>query len=277
MNPTFWTDRHVVVTGGTSGIGLATTELLIAHGAKVSVVALDDETAKALAARGDDRITVISADVRRCEQVHTALDTARAAFGPVRSLITCAGITKPGYFHELTDDDMQRQLDVNYFGTVWAVRAALPDLRARRGSTITCMSSAAGLLGVFGYGAYCPSKFAVRGLTEVLRQEYKADGITVTTVYPPDVDTPMLHGEQPLKPPELLALSNGEKPLTAQQVARSLLDGTETGRSSVIPGGSTKLIAIAAGVAPSLVARYMDSLIAKARRQSRLPVDTRAS
>ena len=269
MNASFWAGRrHVVVTGGTSGIGLAATELLVAHGARVSVIALDDDAATSLAARGDDRIRVIAADVRRSERVYAAFDTARASFGPVRSLITCAGITKPGYFHELTDDDMQRQLDVNYFGTVWAVRAALPDLRARRGSTITCMSSAAGLLGVFGYGAYCPSKFAVRGLTEVLRQEYKADGVTVTTVYPPDVDTPMLRGEQPLKPPELLALSNGEKPLTAKQVARAMLEGTESGRASVIPGAGTKLIAIASGAAPSLVARYMDSFIAKARRKA---------
>jgi 3-dehydrosphinganine reductase len=268
VNPTFWTGRHVVVTSGTSGIGLATTELLIAHGARVSVIALADDAAASLSARGTDRITVIPTDVRRSEQVYAALDSARPAFGPVRSLITCAGITKPGYFHELTDDDMQRQLDVNYFGTVLAVRAALPDPRAQRGSTITCMSSAAGLLGVFGYGAYCPSKFAVRGLTEVLHQEYKADGVTVTTVCPPDVDTPMLHGEQPLKPPELLALSSGEKPLTAEQVARALLDGTESGKASVTPGASTKLIAVAAGAAPSLVARDMDSLIAKARRKA---------
>ena len=275
MNRNFWTGRHVVVTGGTSGIGHAVTELLLEYGARVSVVALDDDAARSMTLRKEAGLRVLGADVRDPDQVHAALVAARESFGPVDSLITCAGIVKPGYFHEFTDDDLRRQMDVNYFGTLWAVRAALPDLMARRGSTITVMSSAAGLLGVFGYGAYVPSKFAVRGLAEVLRQEYKPHGITVTAVYPPDVDTPMLAGEQPLKPPELRALSNGDRPLTAAQVARALLEGTETGKARVIPGASTKAIALAAGAAPGLLARYMDSLIAKARTRSSMSVGSR--
>lgn len=261
---TFWNARHVVVTGGTSGIGLATTELLLAAGARVTVVALDDTMAATLRAAAVPNLLIAPADVTEPAQVTTALQAGRAAHGAIRSLITCAGIVKPGYFHELTDVDLRRHMDVNYFGTLHTIRSALPDLIAAPGGSITCISSAAGLVGVFGYGAYSPTKFAVRGLCEVLRQEYKPHGMTVTAVYPPDVDTPMLAAEQPLKPPELRALSDGASPLPADTVARALLHGTESGRASVVPGVSAKAVKWAAGAIPGLLARYVDAKIARA-------------
>lgn len=266
MNNTFWNDRHVVVTGGTSGIGLAATRLLLRSQARVTVVALDDAQAEALRQEALPRLVVAPADVTDPDQVTAALEAGREAHGPIRSLITCAGIVRPAYFHDLSDAELRRHMEINYFGTLHAVRRALPDLMARRGATVTCISSAAGLLGVFGYSAYCASKFAVRGLCEVLRQEYKPYGITVTAVYPPDVDTPMLAGEQPLKPPELLALSSGKRPLTADEVALAMLRGTEAGRFSVVPGAGTKALAFAAGALPGIVFRLMDARISATRR-----------
>lgn len=276
MNRTYWAGRHTVVTGGTSGIGLATTRAILDAGGHVTAIGLADDAATRLAAEQHDNLLVATADVRREDELNTAFKDARTYFGAVRSLICCAGITKPGYFTDLTTDDHRRHMEVNYFGTLFAIQQAIPDLTAGetadgRGS-ITCVSSAAGFVGVFGYGAYTPTKFAVSGLCEVLRQELKPRGITVTVVYPPDVDTPMLAGETPLKPPELRALSNGEKAMSADQVAHALLTGTETGRPRVIPGASTRLLRFASGAVPGLLARYMDNVIARAQRNREVPL-----
>jgi 3-dehydrosphinganine reductase len=268
VNHKHWAGRHTVVTGGTSGIGLATTRALLDAGARVTAIGLDDDAATRLAAERHENLLVVPADVRREEDLSKAFVQARARFGAVRSLICCAGITKPGYFADLTADDHRRHMDVNYFGTLFAVQQALPDLTTAERGSITCISSAAGFLGVFGYGAYTPTKFAVSGLCGVLRQELKPRGVTVTIVYPPDVDTPMLAGEAPLKPPELRALSSGEKALSADHVARVLIAGTEAGRPRVIPGASTRLLRFAAGATPGLLARYMDRVIAGAQRKA---------
>ncbi len=269
MNRRYWQGRHALITGGTSGIGLAAVRQLAAAGARVTAVGLADDHAERLAAEQVGGVLVACADVRDEGQLHEAFEQGRDRFGSIRSLICCAGIVKPSYFTDLTVAEHRRHMDVNYFGVLHAVRDAIADLTTVPGGTITCISSAAGFVGVFGYGAYCPTKFAVSGLCEVLRQELKPKGVTVTTVCPPDVDTPMLAGETPLKPPELRALSSGENALSAERVARQLIAATEAGKARLLPGASTRLLGLAAGAAPGLLARYMDSTIARAQRAAK--------
>jgi 3-dehydrosphinganine reductase len=262
-----WENRHVLVTGGTSGIGLATTRLLLAAGARVTALGLPDRYLDELTATAVPGLLAAPADVTDQEQLAAAFDLGRSAHGPVGALITCAGVVKPGYFTELTDADLRTHMEVNYFGTVHPIRLALPDLVRAGNASITCVSSAAGFVGVFGYGAYGPSKFAVRGLCEVLRQELRPRGVTVTVVCPTDVDTPMLAAENPAKPAELRALSAGESALSAGRVARDLLAGTAAGRAMVLPGAEAKALRWAAGTVPGLLARYMDHTIARTREQ----------
>jgi 3-dehydrosphinganine reductase len=183
-----WAGRHVVVTGGTSGIGLAAAALLAEAGARVTAVA--------------------AADAGEPERLAAAIEAGRAAHGPAAALVTCAALAGPGYRTELAGADLRRHLEAAYLGTVHAIRLTLPDLLRAERASITCVASAAGFLGGTAAGARGPSKFAVRGLCEALRQELRPRGITVTAVCPAEADTPLA-------------------------AARTLLAGTVAGRALV--------------------------------------------
>src|SRR5690349_1740788 len=135
---------------------------------------------------------------------------------------------------------------------------------ARRGS-IVGVSSAAGLIGVFGYTAYAPTKFAVRGFLESLRGELKPYGIHVGCSFPPDTDTPQLADENRYKPKETKAISGTIKPLSAERVARSIVDGIEKERFAIVADVQTRGLAKIAGVAPSVVSGVMDRQVRKAQ------------
>jgi 3-dehydrosphinganine reductase len=185
-----WAGRHVVVTGGTSGIGLAAAALLADAGARVTAVA--------------------AADAGEPERLAAAIEAGRAAHGPAAALVTCAALAAPGCRVELAGADLRRHLETGYLGTVHAIRLTLPDLLRAERASITCVASAAGFLGGTAAGARGPSKFAVRGLCEALRQELRPRGITVTAVCPAEADTPLA-------------------------VARTLLAGTVAGRALAAP------------------------------------------
>jgi 3-dehydrosphinganine reductase len=259
---------HVLVTGGSSGIGLATARLAIGRGARVSLIArrpdvLDDAAASLQAIGGT--VALAAADVADPAQVDTAVATLTDALGPVDVLVCSAGQARPGYFLELDPALFRQMMDVNYFGTVNAVRAVVPSMIERRKGSIVGVSSAAGLVGVFGYTAYAPTKFAVRGFFESLRGELKPYGIHVGCSFPPDTDTPQLADENRYKPKETKAISGTIKPLSAERVARSIVDGIEKERFAIVADVQTRGLAKIAGLAPSVVSGVMDRQVRKAQ------------
>jgi 3-dehydrosphinganine reductase len=224
-----------------------------------------DDAAGLLRATGAT-VAVAVADVADAGQVDTAVATLTEALGPVDILVCSAGQARPGYFQELEPELFRRMMDVNYFGTVNAVRAIVPSMIARRRGSIVGVSSAAGLLGVFGYTAYAPTKFAVRGFFESLRGELKPYGIHVGCSFPPDTDTPQLADEDRYKPKETKAISGTIKPLAAEKVAHSIIDGIEKERFAIVPDVATRGLAKIAGLSPSLVTGVMDRQVRKARK-----------
>jgi 3-dehydrosphinganine reductase len=155
-------------------------------------------------------------------------------------LINSAGITQPGYIQELGLEVFREMMEVNYFGTVNTVKAALPGMMGRGWGHIVNISSVAGFGGVFGYSAYGASKFAVRGFSDVLRAEMKPHGINVSVVFPPDTDTPQLAYEKPFQPPETKVMNTKAKTLSAEEVAKCVLRGVERGKYIILPGTDTK-------------------------------------
>jgi 3-dehydrosphinganine reductase len=261
-------DRHALVTGGSSGIGLALVRRLLGLGARVSVVALDDDDLARLRAEFP-AVRAVGADLADRLRAHAAVAACVERHGPVDLLVTCAGTVHPGYFDRLPDEVLEREMRVDYFGTLWPIRAVLPSMLERGSGTIVAFSSFAALVGVFGMGAYAPPKYAIRGLCETLRTELKPRGIHVACVFPTDVDTPMLAAEIPQHPPEQDAMQGKIRPMSPEVVVDAILHGIGRGRAYVYPGRWGRSRAWVASSAPWLVHRIVDRAVERAARASR--------
>jgi 3-dehydrosphinganine reductase len=258
------TGRHAVVTGGSSGIGLATAALLGRKGAHVTLLARTPDrlgaavemlTEQGIAARG------LSVDVTDRQAVEHAMAEAVSVSGPCDVLVTSAGYARPGYFEELDSEVFRYTMDVDYFGTLWAIRSVLPSMIERRTGSIVGVSSMLGLIGFFGYTPYSPAKFAVRGLLESLRSEVHRYGIHVGCVYPPDVTTPQLEYENQFKPAETFAISGTVRALSPEDVAASILHGIEHRKFTMVPQLQSRILARVVSVFPGVMARYADHKI----------------
>jgi 3-dehydrosphinganine reductase len=265
------TGRHAIVTGGSSGIGLATARLLAAGGARVSLVARDearlDEAASDISSATDGMVGVAGADVRDGDALRGAIDRLTEGMGPCDILVTAAGGAHPGYFEQLDDSVFRDQMEIDYFGTLHAVRAVVPSMIERRCGHLVLIGSTAALIGVFGYSAYAPAKYAVRGLAETLRVELAPHGIVVACAYPPDTKTPGLDHENELKPPETVRISQSIKPREAATVARAIVRGIERDRLVITADVQTAALTRAAGLLGPYVRRTMDRTVRKVRKQ----------
>jgi 3-dehydrosphinganine reductase len=230
---------RAIVTGGSQGIGLETARLLARKGAQVSIIARDPVKLEAAAASMGGVVTTAAADVTDAP----ALQQAIGALGPCDLLVTAAGAAHPGYFDQLSLDVFRDQIELDYFGTLHAVRCVLPGMLDRGSGGLVGVASAAALVGVFGYGAYAPAKWAVRGLMETLHAEYGRRGIYAACAFPPDTLTPGFDAENAIKPPETARVSASVKPRTAEAVAKAIVAGIERGRHVITADPSTALLA----------------------------------
>jgi len=184
--------KHAVVTGGASGIGLATARRFIAEGATVTAVDLAEPAQEAVPADERERLQTITCNVSDADAVRRAMDAIVSAHGGADILVTAAGTSVGRKAHETTLDMWRMVMDVNVNGTFLWVRACLPVMRARgRGSIITIASQRA-LAGGTESASYVSSKGAVLSLTRSLAVDYAAEGIRANAILPGAIDTPML-------------------------------------------------------------------------------------
>nr|WP_245817410.1 SDR family oxidoreductase [Hydrococcus rivularis] len=266
--------QHAIITGGSSGIGKATAKLLASKGANISIIARD--RAKLEAAKSEieaakihskQQIFSVEADVAQRSQIEQAIQTCIATGGTPDILITSAGIASPGYFQEVPIEVFERTMAINYFGSLYSIKAVLPSMEKQKKGQIVLISSGAGLIGIYGYTPYSPSKFALRGLAESLRGELKPLGIQISIVYPPDTDTPQLEIENKSKPLETKLITRTAQTWSAQAVAREIVRGIETKKFAIAPGSEMAIL----GRFHSLIAPglnwYFDRIVAKVKKQ----------
>ena len=174
---------RVLVTGGGSGIGLRTTELLVADGARVTALDVDDAGLARAAALGD-RVTTLRVDVSSREMVAEAVARAEAAMGGLDRVVNSAGIFRFTPFLDITEADWRRMLDINLTGTFLTCQAAIPRLIAGGGGRIVNVASIAGVRGGANSAHYIASKWGMVGLTRALAIEFGPQGVVVNAVAP---------------------------------------------------------------------------------------------
>ncbi|MGP3982440.1 SDR family oxidoreductase [Streptomyces sp. KR80] len=271
-SPVHLASAHAVVTGGSSGIGLATARALAERGTKISLLARGQdrlETAAAELRQTGAHVATRQADVADQKALTAALAGLVEAQGPCDILVTSAGIARPGHFLDLPDDVFRQMMEVDYFGTLYALRAIVPSMVDRRRGSVVAVSSAAGLLGIFGYSAYGPAKFAVRGLMESVRAELAPHNVHAGVVFPPDVDTPQLAEENRWKPAETHAISGTIKPLSAEAVATAIVSGIESRQFLICPGAATRALARYGSILSPMLNGRFDRKVAALRRSGK--------
>ena len=184
--------RVIAITGASAGIGRATALRLARDGAAVAICArradrLDAVAAEMIAAGG--QALAIAADVTRGAEMGAFVARTVERFGRLDVMLCNAGFGIAGAIDDITPEQMQQLMDVNYTGTFHAARAALPVFRRQGAGHVIMVSSIVGKRGVPYMGAYSATKFAQVGLAECMRSELLGTGIHVSVVYPVSTET----------------------------------------------------------------------------------------
>lgn len=224
-----YTSKHVVITGGSSGIGLETAKIYIRLGANVTIVGRNqsrlDEALMVLRTLCGPNQSVITVSVdcgSSLEEVSDALAPALSNLGFADVIVNCAGTSVAGEFDALNPEEFERMLRTNVLGSIYPTRAVLAGMKSRKRGRIVFVSSQVAHVAIYGYSAYAASKWALRGLAEALQMEVKPYNIYVSVVYPPDTATPGYELEMQSKPDITKKLSDSGTLFQPERVAADL-------------------------------------------------------
>jgi short-subunit dehydrogenase len=236
-------EQVIVITGASSGIGLATARAAAEQGAKLVLAARSEDTlqqvCERLSQQGAEAIAV-AADVSVRADVQRIADAAIARFGRIDTWVNDAAVSIYGRLEEVSDDDSRRLFDVNFWGVVHGSLVALPHLRASRGALVNLGSEVSEAV-VPLQGMYSASKHAVKGFTDALRVEVEVverSDVTITLIQPTAVDTPFPQHARNYMPKEPKLPT---PQLDPEDVARAILRAAEHGGRDIKVGTMARL------------------------------------
>ena len=276
--------KVAVVTGAASGIGRSLALQLATEGARLALSDVDTEglaqTAALARARGAE-VHEQRLDVAQREDVVTYADTVRDHYGAVHLVINNAGIALTADVKDMTFKDVERIMDVDFWGVAHGTMAFLPHLVASGEGTLVNISSLFGLIGMPGQSAYNAAKFAVRGFTESLRQELLVSGepVTVTCVHPGGIKTNIVRNSTAIGGHDASALSElfdaKLARTTPERAAHVILTGARKGRARVLIGADAKALDLLQRVTGSGYQRIV-ALAARRMMPTKAPLTDKA-
>jgi len=256
-------ERHAIVTGASGGLGVALCGELLAAGARVSALDIDQRALDEMAARDTSgRLTTERLDItdaRACEALFSDL---RERHGPFDLLINNAGITHFSTVADVTLGTIEDVMSVNFMGAVICTKTALPDLVARRGQVVV-LSSVAGFAPLFGRCAYSASKHALHGFFETLRSETAETGLNVLIVCPSFIASQQDHPDRSASSPYAGAARPGAARATIGEVmqpaeaAGLIMDAILARRRQLLVGRVSKQSYWSRRLWPALYERIM--------------------
>lgn len=250
-------DSVVVITGASSGIGRAAAVEFARHGASVVLSARSEEPLEEVAKECQQigaKTVAVPADVADAESVKNLARRAVESFGHIDVWVNNAAVTLFARFEEAPLEAYRQVIETNLFGYIYGAREAIPHFKQRGHGVLINVSSVVGTVGQPMTSAYVSSKFAIRGLSECLRQELRGTDVHVCTVMPATVDTPLFQhganytGREPQAMPPVYS---------AQSVAETIVGLATRPRREVFVGGAGRAVNLMHRLMPGLTERMV--------------------
>ncbi len=265
-------EKVVAITGTASGLGRELAVQLAKKGALLALSDIDEdglsETVN-IAKETGQKVQGFIIDVTDQQQVANYAKSVVEDFGHVDMIFNNAGVAVAGLIKNIPYEDLKWIIDINLWGVIHGTKEFLPYLETRPEGHIVNISSVAGLVGVYGLGAYCTTKFAVRGFTETLMQDLVTTNVKATVVHPDFVRTNIIkngryHLNKFSKEERVKIAAEEEVTTTTDDFIRQIIQGMEKGKQRIIIGKQAKLIDIFARFLPN---HYVKILLRMVRNQ----------